>query len=369
MHLIRVTDYATASEFLNLPIQLNNNQKNVVRSQQKRIKDLLSKKTTPLTKGVTECWILSNFRGQTIGRVMALLDQSGPTPRGYFALFECIDHLKAARLLMEECANWLYHLGVSEMNGPLNLLTYRQGWLRGDEQDESSATYQDGPTALYTNLLRKLGLTPKIDQKLLRYDSLEDVIPEEQQKALENNTRYTFEIPERSHLHEAAQQMQQVIAASNSDMPRINAEEIIRWLRQLREVSYHPLLCMAYDEEQPVGASIMISVADVPRIAENFSSFTFWQDLLGRHPSLLNLMVCTRQDTDQHLLHAAFLRHWNAFFKQKKHFQYEGVLLLRGASATETAPTGSPEMVHNYYKFDYRFDQHALIGSFAGNKY
>lgn len=369
MHLIRVTDHSTASEFLNLPLRLNNSPKNVIRSQQKSIKDLISKKTAPLTKGVTECWILSNFRGQTIGRIMAVLDQSGPTAKGYFALFECIDHLKAARLLLEECASWLHHFGVSEMTGPLNLLTYHQGWLSVEEPDGGSDTHHDDQISLYTDLLKKLGLSAKIEEKLLRYDSLEDAIPGDQSTALEKNSIYTFEIPERNRLYEAAQQVEQIIAASHSDIPRINADEIIRWLRQLREVSYHPLLCMAYHNEQPVGASIMISVADVKRLSENFSSFSFWQNLRGHYPYLLNLMECTSRDTDQNLLHLAFLQHWDTFFKQKKHSQFEGVLLLREASEAEIHTTSSPEVVHNYYKFDYRFDQHALIGSFAGNKY
>ncbi len=369
MHLIRVTDHSTAREFLHLPLQLNYSQRSAIRSQQKRIKDLVSRKVNPLTEGATECWILSNFRGQTIGRIMAILDQSGTEPKGYFALFECIDHQKAARLLLEECAQWLNHFGVKEMTGPLNFLSYHHGWL-GEAEHEKHATFPMGVQAgFYPNLLKGLGFQAKVRKKLYRYHTLADAIPPQLRGVSTKESGIEFHIQEKGQLRKTAKELEQIIAASDSDIPRINAEEIMRWLRQIKEVSYHPVLCMAYREQEPIGVSIITSVPDVHSVTQNYNKYSFWQNLRGGHRLLLELFTCTHREVDREALSAAFLEEWEQYFEHKKHIRYDGLLLLQ-ETADEASPLpGKPELVHNYYKFGYRFDQHALIGTFAKNHF
>lgn len=366
MHLIRVTDHATAREFINLPLQLNYAQRSAVRSQQKRIRDLVYRKAIPLTEGATECWILANFRGQTIGRIMAILDQSGPEPKGFFALFECVDHQKAARLLLEECAQWLNHFGVKEMTGPLNFLSYHHGWLGENDLDKNAIFPMGVQAGFYPKLLTGLGFQAKVRKKLFRYKTLAEAIPPHFHKAAHG---YSFSIREKGQFRKSAEDIEHIIATSDSDIPRINVEEILRWLRQIREVSYHPVLCMAYREDAPVGVSIITSVPDVHSVTQNYNRFSFWQNLRGGHRLLFELFNATHRDIDRASLSAAFLQQWEQYFEHKKHIQYDGLLLLQ-ESADEASPLpGEPAPVHNYYKFDYRFDQHALIGTFAKNHF
>ena len=369
MHLIRVTDHSTAREFLNLPYQLNYTQKSAIRSQQKRIKDLVNSKASPLTEGATECWILANFRGQTIGRIMAILDQSDSDAKGYFALFECIDHPKAARLLLEECAQWLNHFGVHHMTGPLNFLSYHHGWLDEDDQSQN-ATFPMGVQAgFYPRLFSGLGFQAKVRKKLFRYDTLADAIHPDLREVVNRQSDLALIIPERGQLKKTAIEIEHIIAVSESDIPRINAEEIMRWLRQLREVSYQPVICMAYQQEEPVAVSMITSVPDVRSVNQSYNKFSFWQNLRGSHRLLLELFTCTHRDVDRELLSAAFLQQWEQYFERQKHIRYDGLLLLQETADEATPLPGNPELVHNYYKFDYQFDQHSWIGTFAKNHF
>jgi hypothetical protein len=69
-------------------------------------------------------WILSDEKGQTIGRIAAFINNEKAynyeQPTGGMGFFECIDNEKAAFLLFDTAKEWLKANGMQAMDGPIN---------------------------------------------------------------------------------------------------------------------------------------------------------------------------------------------------------------------------------------------------------
>jgi len=69
-------------------------------------------------------WILTDERGQLIGRVAAFINEQKAynyeQPTGGMGFFECIDDEKAAFLLFDTAKKWLQDNGMQAMDGPIN---------------------------------------------------------------------------------------------------------------------------------------------------------------------------------------------------------------------------------------------------------
>ena len=69
-------------------------------------------------------WILSNKKGEHIGRIAAFVNDKKAyqheVPTGGIGYFECIDDQKAADVLFDTAKEWLSTKGMKAMDGPIN---------------------------------------------------------------------------------------------------------------------------------------------------------------------------------------------------------------------------------------------------------
>lgn len=69
-------------------------------------------------------WILTNEKGELIGRVAAFINEKKAynyeQPTGGMGFFECIDDKQAAFLLFDTAKAWLQQNGMKAMDGPIN---------------------------------------------------------------------------------------------------------------------------------------------------------------------------------------------------------------------------------------------------------
>ncbi len=133
MHILKVNDSQTEAAFIRFPVRLYKSSPQWVRPLDEEIKYLFDPARNPFFEnGEAGRWILTNFRGQMIGRIAAFYDKKTLAdtvyPTGSVGFFECINHQKAAFTLFDVCQEWFARKGMLAMNGPLNLLESTAKW-------------------------------------------------------------------------------------------------------------------------------------------------------------------------------------------------------------------------------------------------
>ncbi len=103
MQLVEVTTPALAQKFIQVAVDLYQNDPNFIRPLDKDIDQVFDPKQNKYFRhGECTRWLLINHQGQAIGRVAAFIDKRTATkfeqPTGGMGFFECINDQVAANL-------------------------------------------------------------------------------------------------------------------------------------------------------------------------------------------------------------------------------------------------------------------------------
>jgi len=134
MQLIQVTDNNTASQFLQVAVQLYKSDPNWIRPLDKDINEVFDKtKNKTFRFGEVTRWILKNDDGQLIGRIAAFINKKyknkgDEVPVGGIGFFDCINDQAAADLLFDTAREWLKQKGMEAMDGPINFGERDRWW-------------------------------------------------------------------------------------------------------------------------------------------------------------------------------------------------------------------------------------------------
>jgi len=134
MQLIQVTDNNTASQFLQVAVQLYKSDPNWIRPLDKDINEVFDKtKNKTFRFGEVTRWILKNDDGQLIGRIAAFINKKyknkgDEVPVGGIGFFDCINDQAAADLLFDTAREWLQQKGMEAMDGPINFGERDRWW-------------------------------------------------------------------------------------------------------------------------------------------------------------------------------------------------------------------------------------------------
>ena len=104
--LIEVIDEQTRKEFFDLPVRLYQNDNNWSRPLDNEILAVLDpERNKLLAQGDSQCWILKDESGSTVGRIAAFYEKESAVtneqPTGGVGFFECINDKDAAFMLFD----------------------------------------------------------------------------------------------------------------------------------------------------------------------------------------------------------------------------------------------------------------------------
>jgi hypothetical protein len=134
MQLIEVTTPQTAAEFLQVNIDLNENNPHYIRPLDKDINDIFDQgKNKTFRHGEVTRWVLKDKTGKHIGRIAAFVNKKYKNkgddgPVGGVGFFDCINNQEAADMLFDVAKHWLLQRGMEAMDGPVNFGERDRWW-------------------------------------------------------------------------------------------------------------------------------------------------------------------------------------------------------------------------------------------------
>jgi hypothetical protein len=134
MHLVPVSDKASAKTFLEVPLNIYRNDSNFIRPLDKDVNDVFDvKKNKAFRFGECIRWILKDEDENLIGRIAAFVNKKYKNkgdgqPTGGIGFFECINNQDAADMLFDVAKHWLMERGMEAMDGPINFGERDRWW-------------------------------------------------------------------------------------------------------------------------------------------------------------------------------------------------------------------------------------------------
>jgi hypothetical protein len=267
--LIEVNNKNTLREFLLFPVKHYKNDKGYIRPLDQDIENVFDPSKNKLFRQ-GECirWILTNDKGQTVGRVAAFVDHKSATkneqPTGGMGFFECIENKEAALILFDKCREWLKSKGMEAMDGPINFGERDRWWGCLIEGFIPSNYCNNYNFPYYKNLFESYGFKDYFRQ--ITYHSpitLEHMNPAimEKAKRLSSNPDYFFKHIEKNSSGNYVNDFCTVYNKAWSKFPGVKplAEGHVKAMfKSMKPVMDEKLIWFGYYKSEPIACFIMI---------------------------------------------------------------------------------------------------------------
>jgi hypothetical protein len=287
MQLVEVTDSRTRKEFLEFPARLYKNEPNWIRPLDHEIEPVFDPKKNPNFKGGEAIrWLLTDDKGETIGRVAAFINantkNSGDFPVGGMGFFECIDDKAAAFALFDACKKWLEARGVEAMDGPINFGERDKWWgllVEGFTEPNYGMFYH---MPYYKTLFEAYGFQVYFKQFTFRRNPTEafaPVIQERVDRALEVQG-YSFRHVSKKDPEKLAYDFYTVYSqawASHTGISRMTLEKARGIVKAMKPVMDERLVWFGYYNEEPISFFVML-----PELNQIFKHLNGKLDLAGK---------------------------------------------------------------------------------------
>jgi hypothetical protein len=301
--IIEVTDKKLEVEFYDIQTRLYRDDLNWIRPLDMEIKRIFDpKKNKMFLHGKLCRWIAQDENEKTVGRVAAFIDyetvELNEQPTGGMGFFECINDVKAAFALFEQCKLWLKMNGMTAMDGPINF-GLREKWrgllVDGFTEPSYGMNYN---FPYYQDLFEAYGFKNYSYQySYLRPVSPENLSPLLKEKAeqLTRNPEYSFRYINIRKLRHEAEVFRYIYNKSRVDHCRIkemSEEDAVSLFRELKPVIDKRLIIFMYHNDEPAG--FLIQIPEINQIIKRLNNkFPFFRKLKFLY--LLKVKkICTR---------------------------------------------------------------------------
>jgi len=261
MHILKVQDKYSQREFYQFPERLYRDYRQWVPLKTQEVDQYFETDREGFPeKNQVSRWILQNYRGATIGRIAAFIDRQEENAVGYLGLFECIEHEKAAILLLEEGSHWLQRQGIAIVNAPVipNSLLLKAGLLTHGFENSPGYTSSYHPS-YYQKYFESFGLVKHLRQQTLLFTVDELQLPKAVQKKAQTvlyNKDYTIVAFQKDKLDQMARDIANVYNATWQSSPvfhPLSGPQIKAELQELLPWIDEDIFLLAYHQEQAVG--------------------------------------------------------------------------------------------------------------------
>lgn len=289
MKITEVTTPQHIREFLLLPVRLYRNEPKWIRPLDKDIEIVFDReKNKTFRHGKCIRWILSNDKGETIGRVAAFINDKTVTkgndqPTGGMGFFECIHDRPAAFMLFDACRNWLQGQGMEAMDGPINFGNRDRWWgllIEGFEHEPNYQCNYNFP--YYRDFFEAYGFQVYFYQLTFARSVQGPISPRLYEKAslTAQDPDYEFRHirkDEISVLPEYIMQVYNKAWANRRDIPELTLAQAKLIVKQMKPIMDVHLVYFGFYKGEPV--SFFISL---PEINQIFKYVNGKLDLIGK---------------------------------------------------------------------------------------
>lgn len=269
MQFIPVNDSLTARQFIQVPVQLYQNDPNWIRPLDKDINEVFDeKKNKAFRFGEAERWILKNGDGKLIGRIAAFFNKKyknkeDDVPVGGIGFFECINNQAAADLMLDNAKHWLMQKGMQAMDGPINFGERDKWWgLVTKGFDEPLYCMNYNPlyyVALFENYGFKLffnqvcfGLHPKapLEKKI-----------NDRHAACDKNPEFSSKHIKKGQLEKFASDFTTIYNkawAGHGGLKQMEKKQVLLLFNTMKPVMDEKLIWFAYHKDEPIAMFVNI---------------------------------------------------------------------------------------------------------------
>jgi len=165
------TDRRTLKEFVELPYVLYRNDPYWVPPLRIAVKELLDRRKHPFYANAEAEFFLARRKGETVGRIAAIIDHAHNRfhgeNAGFFGFFECINDTAVAQAILNRAREWVFDRGARFIRGPVNPSTNYECGLLVEGFDSSPMVMMTYNPPYYSQLMEGAGLRKAKD--LLAY--------------------------------------------------------------------------------------------------------------------------------------------------------------------------------------------------------
>ena len=287
MQLHEVLTPAQAREFLAFPVRLYRTDTHYIRPLDKDIEQVFNTgRNKYFRHGALVRWLLTDERGQTIGRVAAFVNErtarTFEQPTGGMGFFECIDDQMAANTLLDACRDWLTARGLEAMDGPVNFGDRDQWWGLLIDNFGPPLYGQNYNPPYYRRLLQAYGFELYFKQYTYFRDVQAPLSPQYQETAMQllANPDYSFEHLRVNNLAKYAEDFRQIYNKAwvkHDGVREMAPEQAANIMNKLRPVIDERICWFAYYRGEPAGFFIAL-----PELNELFRYVDGRLDWLGK---------------------------------------------------------------------------------------
>lgn len=289
MKITAVSTTADIKEFLLLPVRLYQGEKHWIRPLDKDIEGVFDKeKNKTFRHGECARWLLSNDKGETIGRVAAFINRKtvnkgNDQPTGGMGFFECINDRQAAFTLFDQCKSWLKDRGMEAMDGPINFGNRDRWWgllIEGFEHDPNYQCNYNFP--YYKDLFEAYGFQVYFNQLTFARTIRGPISPRLHDKAsiTASNPDYEFRHIRKDEIAVLPEYIMTVYNqawANRRDIPELNLAQAKHIVKQMRPIMDIRLLYFGFYKGEPV--SFFLSLPEINQILKYVNGKL---DLIGK---------------------------------------------------------------------------------------
>lgn len=289
MKLQEVISDKDKKDFLHLPLKIYKSSPNWIRPLDKDIEAVFDKeKNKTFRDGECARWILKNDNDETIGRVAAFYDKKharkgNDQPTGGMGFFECIDDNDAARMLIDQCKQWLQSKGMEAMDGPINFGSRDRWWGLLIEGFDTEPNYQCNYNPEYYNkFFVDYGFKPYFYQLTFGRKVIMPPDPKTIEKATltANNPDYRFDYLRKSDWPKLASLIMTVYNkawANRGEIPELTSLQANQIVKQMKPIMDETLIWFGYYKDEPVAFFLSL-----PEVNQIFKHVNGKLDLLGK---------------------------------------------------------------------------------------
>lgn len=264
MQLQEVTNSDLAKQFLQVPVQLYQNDSNWIRPLNKDIEDVFNeKKNKAFRFGEVIRWILKDENDKLIGRIAAFINKKyknkgDDVPVGGIGFFECINNQQAANCLFDTAKQWLTEKGMQAMDGPINFGERDRWWGLVTEGYHEPLYCMSYNPPYYVQLFENYGFKVFFNQICFGLEAQKPIAEKtlERYNTIANTPGMSVKTIMKNELPKFAVDFTNVYNkawAGHGGLKQLSVEQVMIMFKKMKPVIDEKIVYFAYHNEEPIG--------------------------------------------------------------------------------------------------------------------
>ncbi|MDQ3072374.1 MAG: hypothetical protein M3Q97_03800 [Bacteroidota bacterium] len=287
MQVIEIKDNSHRQRFHALPHLLYRRDPLWIPHLEKDVEEVFREDKNPsFQHGEAIRWILTDNKGNTIGRVAAFINrkalESMEYPVGGMGFFECINDRSAAIALFDSCKKWLEERGISAMDGPINFGERDRFWGLLIDSNEPPTYLESYNMPYYKQFFEDYGFKVYFEQHTYGMQKSTFNIERLGKVAawVTKKGNYRFEHFRLKHIEAFTGDFVYIYNHAWSKFENfkpVSDAEILRVFESLKPIVIEEFIWFAYVDNEPAGFIVML-----PDVNQLFKYVRGKMDLIGK---------------------------------------------------------------------------------------